>query len=141
LADKGAVLVGDWDTPAKWKKVTRAEVAPPVANINNSTADEIGNTQMFYNVQGLGTVSRQDYFPDADSFYEHAGQRQLVFVDATTDAGKASLGLGEKRKKRIAFARLDIHFYGPPTYYAYPLPNGITDINSVLTVDRYQYLV
>ena len=141
LANKGAVLIGDWDTPVKWKKVVRSTVAPPLEDINNSTTDNINYAQTSYNIRNPGEITLQDYFPDSDSFYESAAQRQLVFVDATTEEGRNSLGLNETRKKRIAFSRLDIHFYGPPTSAQYPLPKGITDIKSVLTVDRYPNII
>ncbi len=135
LADKGIILAADWDTPVKFLKLARASLDFPPVNISQKSLGSIENAQMDFNINSLGIVAKQIYFPDADQFFEQASQRQLVFVDPTTPDGAETLFGGPPQKKKVIFVRSDIYFYGPPVY-SYPLPQGICDSHTVLTVDR-----
>ena len=75
--------MGDWDTPVKYETLTRASLVniTKIANINNLTLDDITNAQIAFNLNNVGTVTKESFFPDADKFFEHAQPRQLAFVD------------------------------------------------------------
>ncbi len=142
-----AVLSADWDTPVKTILMSRSEVdLPPADNCTERQIDDIIGKDYAYSVNNECLVSKQLYFADADNYYEHATQRQLVFVDTTKEKGAQSfykdgipqeLQNGTVAKKNLIFARNDIYFYDNKNY---PLPEGVSDPNIFFTIDRFEGL-
>jgi hypothetical protein len=139
------VLSPDWDTPVKTVLLSRAETSLPAASVcNDKNINQIIGKDYAYAINNESLVAKQLFFADAADYYQQATQRQLVYVDTSKEAGAASfyggnipieLSKGLVAKKNLIFARNDVYFYPNKNYV---LPQGISDVNSYLTIDRYQ---
>ncbi|NTU98874.1 hypothetical protein HGA64_02620, partial [Candidatus Falkowbacteria bacterium] len=140
-----SILSADWDTPVKTILMNRSE-----AGLSDQTgcADQdisrVIGKDYAYTVNNEGIVAKQLYYADASDYYEHATQRQLVYLDTTKTDGAQSFYAGNipeemqngaVAKKNLIFARNDIYFYPNKNY---PTPEGVTDKNAYLTIDRYE---
>ncbi|MEI8360908.1 MAG: hypothetical protein WCG01_02175 [bacterium] len=137
-------LSADWDTPVKTILMNRSAAGLPAATgCQGQSIEQIIGKDYAYTVNSESLAAKQLYFADASNYYEQATQRQLVYIDTTKPNGAASyyggnipvdLQKGLVAKKNLIFARNDVYFYPNKNY---PLPEGITDKNAYLTIDRF----
>eukprot|EP01022_Parablepharisma_sp_SALTPOND_P014384 TRINITY_DN1949_c0_g1_i5.p1 TRINITY_DN1949_c0_g1~~TRINITY_DN1949_c0_g1_i5.p1 ORF type:complete len:1905 (-),score=154.15 TRINITY_DN1949_c0_g1_i5:5307-11021(-) len=137
-------MVDDWDTPAKKGKVLRnSSMFPEVDGTFNGF--DIQNMNYSTTINSKHLVLKQIFYDKADSFFEHASQRELVFVDPTKEGGAKTLfpeGIPEEIKnpnkpntvkKDFVWSRLDLYFYAAQEYLQ---PENI-NYTHVISVDRY----
>lgn len=89
---------------------------------------------------------KQYNFADSDSYYEHATQRMMVFLNtweadaaatyygSTIPTDEASITNPLVARRRVLFARHDIFFWTK-----YPQPDGLPDRHTLITMDRYTH--
>ena len=151
LSGKNVVSVIDWDTPVRVSKVLRSEAAENetahniLHNTTNIDMDVVGASLLQGKYSQL--ILKELYFGDSDLFYEHATQRQLIFVDVAHEAGakaqygddlsKCKTGKDQHRngccKYDFSFTRHDIYFYDSQEFQ---LPTGMNS-SVLLTLDKY----
>eukprot|EP00033_Pygsuia_biforma_P000430 GCRY01000512.1.p1 GENE.GCRY01000512.1~~GCRY01000512.1.p1 ORF type:complete len:2633 (-),score=648.95 GCRY01000512.1:503-8401(-) len=164
LGKRSDLLVADWDTPVRVFKKTRAEITedyapffpitfPDLPRVEPSDIFQAGYQTTVPDTDEI--ILKQAFFSDADSFFEHATQRMIPFLDTETAEGfavyddprswPASTGHvcpalkmhpdGRRMKQELLFGRVDIYYYN--TREELPLPNGVDTADTIFTIDRY----
>ncbi|KAJ3426543.1 hypothetical protein M0812_26109 [Anaeramoeba flamelloides] len=143
-----ASLAADWDTSVKiMKELTRDDI-PEDADLG-----DVLHAEYQTNIDSLNTRVKQSFFEDADLFFEHATQRLMVYCDTTEELpaqefwvdvnnipdGKWTMKDGKRvEKKKLFWVRNDVYFYDKVDGTSvYPLPSGITEPQTVFTIDRF----
>ena len=155
LSGKDTVSVIDWDTPVRISKVMKSDLPTEEVSKHNITIDDKFMTSEDIKVLGSNLLTntnsemmlKEIYFSDSDLFYEHAYQRQLIFIDtAKVEGAKAQYDsdLLKCRTQRdphrdnvckydIPWTRVDIYFYKSNELQQ---PKGMDD-KVLLSIDKY----
>ena len=143
LHNRSDSLAANWDEAAKINKVHRSEY-PELGDAKDINIGSILNANYQTTNDNPQFVLKQSNFADADTYYEHATQRMMAFLDVNdpnaartfyggdVPAADAQKTYPDRGKRRVLFWRHDIFFWP-----RYPLPLGITDYNTIISVDRY----
>eukprot|EP00727_Mastigamoeba_balamuthi_P001018 m51a1_g10913 hypothetical protein (2455) ;mRNA; f:71063-79781 len=143
LANRSGMLAASWDEAVKVFRMPRYTIdgAGPMMNIKT---DSIYNSNYQTNNEDDRFLLKQVNFVNSDAYYEHATQRMMAFLDVWTPGAartfykgtipedQRSVTYADRGKKRLFFIRNDIFFWTK-----YPLPNGLTDTDTLVTIDKY----
>jgi len=143
LCSRHNVLAASWDEAVKIFRIARDTVdgAGPSQGVDISS---IMNANYQTNNENDFFLLKQHNFKNSDSYYEHATQRMMAFLDTwepeaaatfyhnSIPADKKAVTKVGAAKRNVLFARHDIFFWKK-----YPQPAGIPDRNSVISMDRY----
>eukprot|EP01105_Mastigella_eilhardi_P019189 TRINITY_DN44_c0_g2_i1.p1 TRINITY_DN44_c0_g2~~TRINITY_DN44_c0_g2_i1.p1 ORF type:complete len:2522 (-),score=650.58 TRINITY_DN44_c0_g2_i1:100-7614(-) len=140
---RGNMLAASWDEAVKIFRTARDTVTGAgdaegvnIASILNANYQTHNDNDFF--------LLKQKNFQDSDSYYEHATQRLMAFLDTwestaaktyyggSIPSSEQSVTNPSVSKFKILFARHDIFFWTK-----YPQPEGLPDHNTVISLDRY----
>eukprot|EP00727_Mastigamoeba_balamuthi_P014546 m51a1_g9716 hypothetical protein (2423) ;mRNA; r:1421685-1430074 len=143
LVNRSNVLAASWDEAVRIARYSRAEVpgAGPALGLD---ASRVRNANYQTNNENDTFLLRQTNFAAADKVYEHGTQRMMAFLDqwdpaaarvlygGAVPADKAAASDKTRGKKPVLFVRHDLYWWAK-----YPMPMGLSDTRSVVSMDRY----
>eukprot|EP01105_Mastigella_eilhardi_P019188 TRINITY_DN44_c0_g1_i1.p1 TRINITY_DN44_c0_g1~~TRINITY_DN44_c0_g1_i1.p1 ORF type:complete len:2356 (-),score=578.79 TRINITY_DN44_c0_g1_i1:76-6915(-) len=139
LYNRGDMLAASWDEAVKLARKGR-DTVPGAGAAGHVTISEIVNANYQTNNEDDYFLLQQTFFNDSDTYYEHATQRMMAFLDTWEPKAAATFNvpIAERSatnpavsKFKALFARHDVFFWTK-----YPLPANINN-HEVFSLDRY----
>ncbi|KAH3732381.1 hypothetical protein Pelo_16786 [Pelomyxa schiedti] len=144
LCSRNNVLAASWDEAVKLFRIARDTVSGAGKDAGITPAECVPNANYQTNNENDFYLEKQQNFANSDSYYEHATQRMMAFLDTWDPKGAATFyhnsipasdqapSKAGAARRRVLFARNDVFFWTK-----YPQPDGLPDRNTLITVDQY----